>query len=75
MDQDSTALVEISEKRQAEFTAAAAEIDKIWGQLTAFAEVQKTTASVERDKANQISVGRDRARHRDRHLRRRRAWC
>ncbi|MBB5533919.1 methyl-accepting chemotaxis protein [Rhizobium giardinii] len=56
MNGDSAALVDISQKRQAEFTAAAAEIDNIWGQLTAFAEGQKTTASVERDKANQVSV-------------------
>jgi methyl-accepting chemotaxis protein len=56
MTSDSTALVDISQKRQAEFTVAAAEIDDIWGQLTAFAEGQKTTASVERDKANQVSV-------------------
>ncbi|CAN7532707.1 HAMP domain-containing methyl-accepting chemotaxis protein [Pararhizobium sp. LjRoot235] len=56
MTNDSTALVNLSQKRQAEFAAAAAEIDNIWGQLTAFAEGQKTTASVERDKANQVSV-------------------
>ncbi len=56
MDADSVTLVDISKKREAEFAAAAAEIDNIWGQLTAFAEGQKTTASVERDKANQVSV-------------------
>jgi methyl-accepting chemotaxis protein len=56
MNVDSTALVDISQKRSAEFSAAAAEIDHIWGQLTAFAEGQKTTASVEREKANQVSV-------------------
>ncbi|MBP1861912.1 methyl-accepting chemotaxis protein [Rhizobium herbae] len=56
MNTDSAALVDISKKRGEEFSAAAAEIDHIWGQLTAFAEGQKTTASVERDKANQVSV-------------------
>ncbi|MDW5314019.1 HAMP domain-containing methyl-accepting chemotaxis protein [Rhizobium sp. PL01] len=56
MGSDSATLVDISQKRNAEFTAAAAEIDDIWAQLTAFAEGQKTTASVERDKANQVSV-------------------
>ena len=56
MAEDSVALVDISRKRQAEFAAAASEIDNIWGQLTTFAEGQKTTASVESDKANQVSL-------------------
>ena len=56
MEADSAALVDSSAARQAEFAAAAAQIDDIWGQLTTFAEGQKTTASVERDKANEVSV-------------------
>ncbi|SOC45425.1 methyl-accepting chemotaxis protein [Rhizobium subbaraonis] len=56
MDEDSAALVEISHKREAEFAAAAADIDRIWGQMTAFAEGQKNNASVESEKANQVSV-------------------
>ncbi len=56
MDADSAALVDISQKRGKEFAAAAADIDSIWNQLTAFAENQKANASVERDQANQVSV-------------------
>jgi methyl-accepting chemotaxis protein len=57
MDKDSQALVKVSEQRHTDFAAAAAEIDKIWKQLTAFAELQKQSAGVERDNANTISVG------------------
>ncbi|WP_075292530.1 methyl-accepting chemotaxis protein [Pararhizobium arenae] len=56
MDEDSAALVEISAKRSQEFAAAGTAIDLIWNQLSEFADEQKTSASVERDKANQVSV-------------------
>ncbi|KQW72451.1 HAMP domain-containing methyl-accepting chemotaxis protein [Ensifer sp. Root127] len=53
---DSHVLVNSSEMRQSEFGAAAAEIDTIWKQLTAFAESQKADASVERERADQVSL-------------------
>ena len=56
MDDDSAALVDTSAKRSEEFAAAATAIDLIWNQLSDFAEEQKTSAGVERDKANQVSV-------------------
>ncbi|QRM54273.1 HAMP domain-containing methyl-accepting chemotaxis protein [Sinorhizobium sp. BG8] len=56
METKSGALVDISKQRQVEFAAAAGEIDSIWNQLTRFAEEQKTSAGVERDKANQVSM-------------------
>jgi len=57
MDTDSQALVKVSEQRHNDFDAAAADIDKIWQQLTSFAEMQKKSAGVERANANTISVG------------------
>jgi methyl-accepting chemotaxis protein len=57
MDADSQALVKVSEQRHTDFVAAAADIDTIWKQLTAFAELQKQSAGVERANANTISVG------------------
>ncbi|MCV3766280.1 methyl-accepting chemotaxis protein [Rhizobium sp. TRM95796] len=57
MDTDSKALVSVTDERMGQFTAAAADIDAIWKQLTAFAELQKESAGKERDSANSISVG------------------
>ncbi len=56
LDKNAEALVAISAARQKEFSAAADEINTIWGLLTTFAENQKQTASVESDKANQVSL-------------------
>ncbi|SIQ54168.1 methyl-accepting chemotaxis protein [Rhizobium sp. RU20A] len=56
LDKAAEALVGISAARQKEFSAAAAEINTIWNLLTTFAENQKQTASVESDKANQVSL-------------------
>ncbi|MBL0370718.1 methyl-accepting chemotaxis protein [Rhizobium sp. KVB221] len=57
LDSDTQKLVQISEQRHKDFAAAASEIDTIWKQLTTFAELQKHSASVERDNANTISIG------------------
>ncbi len=57
MDADSKSLVTVTDERMAQFTAAAADIDGIWKQLTNFAELQKESAGKERDSANSISVG------------------
>jgi methyl-accepting chemotaxis protein len=57
MDTDSKALVSVTDERMGQFTAAATDIDAIWKQLTAFAELQKESAGKERDSANSISVG------------------
>ncbi|OJF95366.1 methyl-accepting chemotaxis protein [Pararhizobium antarcticum] len=56
MDEDSAALVTLSRDRAADFTAAAASIDTIWGELSEFAEDQKQSAGAERQEANTISV-------------------
>ncbi|WEX78073.1 methyl-accepting chemotaxis protein [Sinorhizobium numidicum] len=56
MKKDGVALVEITQKRTAEFNAAGASINAIWGDLTVFAEQQKVAAGTEREEANQISV-------------------
>jgi methyl-accepting chemotaxis protein len=53
---DSMSLIGVSAARHKQFADAAAEIDQIWQQLVGFAEEQKTNASVEREKANQVSV-------------------
>ena len=57
MDKDAAELVKASEERHKQFEAAAAEIDEIWQQLTAFAELQKQSAGEERQNANGISIG------------------
>ncbi|MCV3766278.1 methyl-accepting chemotaxis protein [Rhizobium sp. TRM95796] len=57
LDANAKALLDVSKSRNAAFTAAAADIDAIWKQLTAFAELQKESAGKERDSANSISVG------------------
>jgi methyl-accepting chemotaxis protein len=56
MKKDGVALVEITDKRTAEFNAAGASINEIWNDLTGFAEQQKVAAGTEREEANQISV-------------------
>jgi methyl-accepting chemotaxis protein len=50
-------LVKVSEQRHKDFASAGAEIDKIWQQLTSFAEQQKVSAGKERQDANSISIG------------------
>jgi len=57
MDKDSSELVKVSEQRHKDFASAGAEIDKIWQQLTSFAEQQKVSAGKERQDANSISIG------------------
>ncbi|MBX9456668.1 MAG: methyl-accepting chemotaxis protein [Rhizobium sp.] len=57
MDKASVALVKASEERQKQFSDAAAQVDVIWKQLTAFAELQKQSAGEERENANGISIG------------------
>ncbi|MDB5525976.1 MAG: methyl-accepting chemotaxis signaling domain protein [Rhizobium sp.] len=57
MDRDSKELVKASEQRHGDFASAAAEVDAIWKQLTAFAELQKQSAGRERQDANTISIG------------------
>ncbi|NEI03035.1 methyl-accepting chemotaxis protein [Rhizobium leguminosarum] len=56
MEDESAALVAISENRAKQFTSAANSIDLIWNLLSEFAQEQKSTASIEREKANQISM-------------------
>ncbi|MFS8145209.1 methyl-accepting chemotaxis protein [Rhizobium sp. BR 249] len=50
-------LVRISAQRQDEFRAAAADVDRMWAQLTAFAEMQRQNAAEERADANSMSMG------------------
>ncbi|MCM2290725.1 methyl-accepting chemotaxis protein [Allorhizobium sp. BGMRC 0089] len=50
-------LIEVTKQRNADFAAAATDLDRIWKQLTAFAETQKVSATVERRDANSISLG------------------
>ncbi|MCM2472840.1 HAMP domain-containing protein [Rhizobium sp. CG5] len=57
MEKASADLVKIAEDRVRNFQVAAADLDKIWSQLTSFAEQQKQSAGVERDSANSISIG------------------
>jgi methyl-accepting chemotaxis protein len=49
-------LLDLSKKRFGAFTAAAREINRIWGNLTQFAAAQRDAAGIEREKANQISI-------------------
>lgn len=57
MTKDSQALVDVDEKRAASFQSAANDVDTIWSKLTTFAALQKESAGVERQQANQISIG------------------
>jgi len=50
-------LVKVSDDRHKQFADAAGDIDAIWKKLTAFAELQKQSAGVEREQANSISIG------------------
>nr|WP_259666121.1 HAMP domain-containing methyl-accepting chemotaxis protein [Rhizobium lentis] len=50
-------LVRISLQREDEFRAAAADVDRMWAQLTAFAEMQRQNAAEERADANSMSLG------------------
>ena len=55
--QNATKLMEISARKEAEFGAAAKQIDGTWNLLVQFAETQKQNAGAERQQANTISVG------------------
>ncbi|WHO75511.1 methyl-accepting chemotaxis protein [Rhizobium sp. BT03] len=57
MQKAATDLVRISAQRQDEFHAAAADVDGMWSQLTAFAEMQRQNAAAERTDANSMSLG------------------
>lgn len=57
MQKSAADLVRISAQRQDEFRAAAADVDRMWSQLTAFAEMQRQNAADERDDANSMSLG------------------
>ncbi|RUM20625.1 methyl-accepting chemotaxis protein [Rhizobium vallis] len=57
MQKSATDLVRISAERQDEFRAAAADVDRMWSQLTAFAEMQRQNAAEERTNANSMSIG------------------
>ncbi|WP_246659340.1 HAMP domain-containing methyl-accepting chemotaxis protein [Rhizobium sp. FY34] len=56
MEDKSIALLDLSKQRLGAFNAAASEINRIWGNLTTFAAVQRDAAGIERAKANQISI-------------------
>ncbi|OLP55123.1 chemotaxis protein [Rhizobium rhizosphaerae] len=56
MESDSLALVTITDKRMAQFTAAAGEIDGIWTKLARFADSQKMAAETERVWAQLVSL-------------------
>jgi methyl-accepting chemotaxis protein len=57
MQKMATDLVHISAQRQDEFRAAAADVDRTWSQLTAFADTQRQNAAKERTDANSMSLG------------------
>ncbi|MDQ0456130.1 methyl-accepting chemotaxis protein [Rhizobium paknamense] len=57
MDATSRMLVKTSLDRAQNFANARADLDKIWKQLTNFAEMQKVSAGEERRDANSISIG------------------
>jgi methyl-accepting chemotaxis protein len=56
MDKDAESLVSTIEQRVADYASARQQLNAVWGQLTAFAELQKQTAGAERTQANGISV-------------------
>ncbi len=53
----SAEFVKVSEDRKISYDRAGAELNEIWTQLTAFAEMQKVSAGQERQEANSISIG------------------
>jgi methyl-accepting chemotaxis protein len=55
--ESATKLKDISARKDAEFAAAATQIDGTWNLLVQFAETQKQSAGAERQQANTISVG------------------
>lgn len=57
MQKAATDLVRISAQRQDEFRLAAADVDRMWSQLTAFAEMQRQNAAEERADSNSMSLG------------------
>ncbi|PDS78476.1 methyl-accepting chemotaxis protein [Rhizobium sp. L43] len=57
MQKAATDLVHVSGQRLDEFRAAAADVDRMWSQLTAFAEMQRQNAAAERTDANSMSLG------------------
>jgi methyl-accepting chemotaxis protein len=57
MENASPALVKAHVEREQSFSKANADLDKIWQQLTAFAQLQKNSAAAERRDVNSISIG------------------
>lgn len=57
MQNASAQLVTVSKRRAADFDTASSDLDRIWQQLTSFAELQKQGAGQERNTANSISIG------------------
>ena len=57
MENASPNLVKIRSERQKSFGKANDDLDKIWEQLTAFAQAQKNNANAERRDVNSISIG------------------
>lgn len=57
LSQNAVQLKDISARKDAEFAAAAKQIDGTWNLLVQFAETQKQSAGAERQQANTISVG------------------
>jgi methyl-accepting chemotaxis protein len=53
----SVELVKVSQARKASYDQAGSDLNVIWKQLTAFAEMQKVSAGEERRDANSISIG------------------
>lgn len=54
---DAQALLDLYNRKNKEFAAAAAQIDDTWGMLSTFAEQQKDVAKTESTSASRISVG------------------
>jgi methyl-accepting chemotaxis protein len=57
IDQKSLDLVNVTQQRTVDFASAGEDINKIWKELTTFAQLQKESAGVERKSANTISIG------------------
>ncbi|WP_283195382.1 methyl-accepting chemotaxis protein [Rhizobium sp. AN80A] len=56
MAKDAESLVATIDQRVADYASARQQLNAVWGELTAFAELQKQTAGAERTQANGISV-------------------
>lgn len=56
MAKDAESLVATIDQRVADYASARQQLNAVWNELTAFAELQKQTAGAERTQANGISV-------------------